>query len=85
MFPSRTDTFGLVVLEALASGVPVAAYPVQGPGDILTDSRVGRLNEDLRQAALEALSLNPEDCRRFALDFSWQACARQFLGNLEPF
>ncbi|CAL1241120.1 glycosyltransferase family 4 protein [Candidatus Methylocalor cossyra] len=85
VFPSRTDTFGLVVLEALACGVPVAAYPVQGPKDVLTDARAGRLNEDLRQAALEALALNGKDCRRFALQFTWTNCVRQFLANLEPF
>ncbi len=85
VFPSRTDTFGLVILEALACGVPVAAYPVQGPRDVLTDTRAGCLNENLRQAALDALALNSEDCRRFALQYSWHNCARQFLANLEPF
>lgn len=85
VFPSRTDTFGLVLLEALACGVPIAAYPVPGPRDVLTDLHVGRLNEDLRQAVSEALVLKSEDCRRFALQFTWEACARQFLSNLEPF
>ncbi len=85
VFPSRTDTFGLVVLEALACGVPVAAYPVQGPRDVLTDPNVARLSPDLGLAATEALLLRPEDCRRFALKFTWERCARQFFGNLAPF
>lgn len=84
VFPSRTDTFGLVILEALASGVPVAAYPVTGPKDILTDGRAGVLDYDLKQAALRALTLNPKDCRRFALNYSWEQSARQFFGHLEP-
>lgn len=84
VFPSRTDTFGLVVLEALACGVPVAAYPVQGPRDVLTDPKVARLSHDLREAATEALHLDPDDCRRFALKFTWERCAKQFFGNLAP-
>lgn len=84
VFPSRTDTFGLVMLEALASGVPVAAFPVQGPRDILRDSRAGVLCEDLGQAALRALELRPEDCRNQAERYSWQAATRQFLANLAP-
>jgi 1,2-diacylglycerol 3-alpha-glucosyltransferase/glucuronosyltransferase len=85
VFPSRTDTFGLVVLEALASGVPVAAYPVQGPADILGAAQmpVGALDEDLRAAVLRALDCDPKDCRAFALTYSWENCARQFLGHLE--
>jgi glycosyltransferase involved in cell wall biosynthesis len=84
VFPSLTDTFGLVILEALACGVPVAAYPVQGPKDVIKDERVGVLDDDLRQAALSALSLNPRDCRRYALHYAWEQCARQFVGNLTP-
>ncbi len=88
VFPSRTDTFGLVVLEALASGVPVAAYPVTGPRDVLGSAAPGRpvgaLDEDLGSAVRKALTIAPEDCRAFALDFSWEASARQFLGNLAP-
>jgi glycosyltransferase involved in cell wall biosynthesis len=83
VFPSRTDTFGLVVLEALASGLPVAAYPVQGPMDIIGgNTSVGALSEDLGAAALTAMRLNPQTCRTFASGFSWEACTRQFLTNL---
>jgi 1,2-diacylglycerol 3-alpha-glucosyltransferase/glucuronosyltransferase len=84
VFPSRTDTFGLVMLEALASGVPVAAYPVPGPLDVINDSGVGALDEDLRRAALKALDLSRARCREHALRFSWSACARQFLDQLAP-
>jgi glycosyltransferase involved in cell wall biosynthesis len=85
VFPSRTDTFGLVVLEALASGVPVAAFPVQGPADIrgAATTPVGALDEDLRAATLQALDCDPVACRAFALEYSWENCARQFLGHLE--
>jgi len=82
VFPSRTDTFGLVLLEALACGVPVAAYPVQGPLDVIGDDKVGVLHEDLRQACLSALNIPREDARAFALTRSWRACTEQFLANL---
>ena len=83
VFPSRTDTFGLVILEALASGLPVAAHPVQGPIDIVGDNaRVGALSENLGEAARRALTLSPALCRSFATGFSWEACTRQFLTNL---
>jgi glycosyltransferase involved in cell wall biosynthesis len=85
VFPSRTDTFGLVMLEAMASGLPVAAYPVPGPLDVLTDPAVGVMDEDLGAAARAALALSPEACRAFAVNFSWEASARQFLSNLAPF
>ena len=85
VFPSRTDTFGLVLLEALASGVPVAAYPVPGPLDVVDGAGVGFLEEDLAFAARQALTISPEACRRYALQFSWQRSAEQFLGNLQPF
>lgn len=81
VFPSRTDTFGLVLLEALSCGVPVAAYPVTGPRDIIGDSGVGVLSEDLRQAALSALGIPRDRCREHALRFSWTLSARQFLQN----
>jgi len=83
VFPSRTDTFGLVILEALASGLPVAAHPVQGPIDIIGgNDAVGALSEDLGTAALAAMRLKPEACRTFAMGFSWEACTRQFLAHL---
>jgi glycosyltransferase involved in cell wall biosynthesis len=84
VFPSRTDTFGLVLLEALASGVPVAAFPVQAPLEILGETHIGALDEDLRAACLSALSIPREDCRAFAVNRSWRASAEQFLANLAP-
>lgn len=84
VFPSRTDTFGLVLLEALASGVPVAAYPVPGPLDVIGDAPVGALRENLAEAAGAALRLSPEACRAHALRYSWRNAAEQFLGNLVP-
>ena len=84
-FPSRTDTFGLVLLEALACGCPVAAYPVTGPVDVIGDSPAGALDEDLRAAALRALTIDRGVARRHAERFSWEACTRQFLSHLRPF
>ncbi len=84
VFPSRTDTFGLVMLEALACGVPVAAYPVRGPLDVIRDPRVGALDFDLRTAALAALKCEPTRCRRCALDWSWESSARSFAKQLVP-
>ncbi len=82
VFPSRTDTFGLVLLEALASGVPVAAYPVAGPLDVIGGSGAGCLNEDLAVAIEGALAIAPEACRRHAMHFSWRVCAHMFACNL---
>ncbi|MEE9423691.1 MAG: glycosyltransferase family 1 protein [Methylococcales bacterium] len=82
VFPSKTDTFGLVLLEALACGVPVAAYPVSGPSDVIGDPRVSTLDNNLQTAALKSLSLNVDDCRRYALNYSWQHSASQFAENL---
>jgi glycosyltransferase involved in cell wall biosynthesis len=84
VFPSRTDTFGLVLLEALACGVPVAAYPVIGPIDVIENGVTGVLDEDLRTAALAALQLDPAHCRAFALSHTWEAATRQFIANLAP-
>jgi glycosyltransferase involved in cell wall biosynthesis len=84
VFPSLTDTFGLVMLEALACGVPVAAYPVTGPRDVLGESGAGRLDPDLRKAALAALDIPPETCRAHALRFSWDRVADEFLDYLAP-
>jgi glycosyltransferase involved in cell wall biosynthesis len=85
VFPSRTDTFGLVLLEALASGLPVAAYPVPGPRDVLGGAPVGALNDDLRAAALQTLDVNRTACRAHASRFSWRHTAEVFLANLAPF
>jgi len=82
VFPSRTDTFGIVQLEALASGVPVAAYPVTGPKDVIGDHPVGALNEDLDVACMQALRASRDACRKFALSYSWENSARQFLGHV---
>ena len=88
VFPSRTDTFGLVLLEAMASGLPVAAYPVPGPRDVLArmspEAPVGCLDEDLGRACRVAAGLAPEACRAYALGFSWRACAEIFQGHLAP-
>jgi glycosyltransferase involved in cell wall biosynthesis len=82
VFPSRTDTFGVVQLEALACGTPVAAFPVTGPLDVIADHPVGALDEDLRRACIRALGMSRETCRNFALERSWENSARQFIGNL---
>jgi glycosyltransferase involved in cell wall biosynthesis len=84
VFPSRTDTFGLVLLEALASGLPVAAYPVTGPIDVLGDSPAGVMHEDLREACLEALRIDRVTARAHAEKFSWRAASEQFLAHLRP-
>jgi len=86
VFPSLTDTFGLVILEALACGTPVAAFPVTGPKDVLADARgkIGAVNADLRVAALEALTADRAACRAHAERYSWRACAEMFLSHLVP-
>jgi glycosyltransferase involved in cell wall biosynthesis len=83
VFPSLTDTFGLVILEALASGVPVAAFPVPGPKDIITKDG-GALDVDLGRAVLQALSVPAHRCRELAEQFSWRAATEQFCSNLAP-
>ncbi len=86
VFPSRTDTFGLVLIEALACGTPVAAYPVTGPKDVLAGAEgcIGALAEDLAVAATSALAADRAACRRHAERFSWRASAEAFLTNLLP-
>jgi 1,2-diacylglycerol 3-alpha-glucosyltransferase/glucuronosyltransferase len=82
VFPSLTDTFGLVNLEAMACGVPVAAYPVNGPIDVIEDGVTGALDHDLEKAARRALLLDPKACREHAVRRGWDASAREFEGNL---
>jgi glycosyltransferase involved in cell wall biosynthesis len=82
VFPSCTDTFGLVNLEAMACGVPVAAYPVTGPIDVIEDGVTGALDPDLAKAARRALTLDPKACRQHALRLGWDASAREFESNL---
>jgi glycosyltransferase involved in cell wall biosynthesis len=82
VFPSKTDTFGLVLLEALASGVPVAAFPAPGPRDVIGAFPVGVLSDDLRMACLAAQNISRESCREFALRHTWGASAQAFVGNI---
>jgi glycosyltransferase involved in cell wall biosynthesis len=82
VFPSRTDTFGIVMIEAMASGLPVAAYPVPGPIDVV-GAGAGVLDEDLRAACLKALTLSSEQAREHSMRFTWKESARQFLENIE--
>ena len=84
VFPSRTDTFGLVNLESMACGVPVAAYPVTGPVDVIEDGVTGALDEDLANAAARALAVDPKSCRARALRAGWDVCSREFEHNLTP-
>jgi glycosyltransferase involved in cell wall biosynthesis len=86
VFPSLTDTFGLVILEALACGTPVAAFPVTGPKDVFHNcaGKIGAINTDLRAAAMEALQADRTACRAHAETYSWRACAETFLSHLRP-
>ncbi|MFI5260618.1 MAG: glycosyltransferase family 4 protein [Candidatus Paceibacteria bacterium] len=82
VFPSRTETFGLVVLEALACGIPVAAHDVMGPRDSITEGKDGYLSDDLAEAAVKCLELSPADCRAKALHYSWERSADVFIEHL---
>ena len=84
VFPSKTDTFGLVMLEAMACGTPVAGYPVPGPIDVVKPEVTGVLSNDLADASMKALQLNRNDCREFALSRSWRACAEVMRDALVP-
>jgi glycosyltransferase involved in cell wall biosynthesis len=85
VFPSKTDTFGVVVIEALASGLPVAAYPVTGPGDIIRDEKLGALDDDLGASVSRALATgDPAACAAEGASYTWENCTRQFLANLVP-
>ncbi|WP_375290475.1 glycosyltransferase, partial [Qipengyuania sp.] len=83
VFPSRTDTFGLVMIEALACGTPVAAFPVPGPIDIVTE-KAGALSEDLDRAIGAALFCRKGDCAAYGAQFSWERAADQFIAGLVP-
>jgi glycosyltransferase involved in cell wall biosynthesis len=84
VFPSLTDTFGIVLLDALASGIPVAAFPVTGPMDVITSDKVGKLDQNLKKAIIDALQLDAQDCRNYALNYSWKKCTEQFFNHLVP-
>lgn len=84
VFPSLTDTFGLVNLEAMACGTPVAAFPAPGPRDIIPGSGAGAVSEDLRQACLDCLEMSREQARAHAETYSWTRCAEEFVRNLKP-
>lgn len=84
VFPSRTDTFGIVLIEAMACGVPVAAYPVPGPRDVVAHGQTGWLDEDLGRAVARALEMDPARCQALALEHTWERSVEQFLGNLVP-
>jgi glycosyltransferase involved in cell wall biosynthesis len=85
VFPSRTDTFGIVLIEALASGLPVAAYPVTGPIDIITRPELGALDNDLGMAVERALATgDPAACAAEGRRCTWESCTQQFVNNLVP-
>jgi glycosyltransferase involved in cell wall biosynthesis len=85
VFPSLTDTFGLVLLEAMATGTPVAAYPAPGPVDLLPGAGAGVVDADLRTACLACLDLPRDSVRAYASRYSWRASAEEFVRNLQPY
>ena len=84
VFPSKTDTFGIVVTEALNCGTPVAAYPVPGPKDIFEGSKINCLDNDLKVSAQKALKVDRNDCLEFAKKFTWEETAKIFFNNISP-
>jgi glycosyltransferase involved in cell wall biosynthesis len=85
VFPSWTDTFGLVILESMATGTPVAAYPAHGPIDLIPGSNAGAIDDDLRAACMKALECDRAATRAYAEKFSWRASAEEFVHNLQPY
>ena len=81
VFPSKTDTLGNVILESLACGTPIAAFPVTGPKDILKDSKINTLDDKLGNSVEKARKVNRNDCREFAMKFTWEDCANEFLDS----
>ncbi len=84
VFPSLTDTFGIVMIEAMACGLPVAAFPVEGPKDVVIQGETGWLDEDLKTAIEKSLTLSPARCREFAQGCSWERSVEQFEAMLVP-
>lgn len=82
VFPSLTDTLGVVQLEAMACGVPVAAFPVSGPRSVIVNGQNGWMDKELGKAAIKCLGINPESCRSYAETYTWEACTEQFIENL---
>jgi glycosyltransferase involved in cell wall biosynthesis len=81
VFPSKTDTFGIVIIEALSAGLPIAGYPVPGPKDILDGTEINVLDWDLKSSALKALKINREKCKEISKKYTWEECAKIFLNN----
>lgn len=84
VFPSLTDTLGVVQLEAMACGLPVAAFPVAGPKSLIINGQNGWMHDDLKQAVVNCLDIDSVQCRTFAMQFTWEACTDQFVSNLYP-
>ena len=84
IFPSKTDTFGIVLIEALAAGLPIAAYKVPGPIDITGGTEIDTLDDDLKTSALKALKIDKQKCRKLAKQYTWEECAKIFESVCVP-